>query len=82
MGRASAQVALNWLRAQPGVLPVLGARTLSQLEDNLACLDFSLGPADMASLDALAAPQRGYPHDYLRRTRSLAFAGFDPLLDA
>jgi aryl-alcohol dehydrogenase-like predicted oxidoreductase len=82
LGRASAQVALNWLRAQPGVLPVLGARTLAQLEDNLACLDFSLGPDEVARLDGLVVPQPGYPQDYLRRTRSLAFAGFDQLLDA
>ncbi|HEV8691338.1 MAG TPA: aldo/keto reductase [Ideonella sp.] len=82
LGKPAAQVALNWLRAQPGVLPVLGARTVAQLEDNLACLDFTLAPHDLARLDALSAIQLGYPHDYLSRTRSIAHAGFEKVLDA
>jgi len=36
---SSAVVALAWLRAQGGVIPILGARTAQQLADNLACLD-------------------------------------------
>jgi aryl-alcohol dehydrogenase-like predicted oxidoreductase len=36
-GRSPAQVALRWLMQQPGVTaPIIGARTLDQLEDNLA----------------------------------------------
>ena len=82
LGRPAAQVALNWLRAQPGVLLVLGARTAAQLDDNLACLDFTLAPGDLARLDALRPIRLGYPHDYLSRTRSIAHAGFDKALDA
>ena len=82
LGRPAAQVALNWLRAQPGVLPVLGARTAAQLDDNLACLDFTLAPDDLARLDALRPIRFGYPHDYLSRTRPIAHAGFDKALDA
>jgi aryl-alcohol dehydrogenase-like predicted oxidoreductase len=77
LDRPPAQVALNWLRAQPGVVPLLGARTPAQLEDNLACLDFGLDAQAVARLDALSAIEPGYPHDYLRRTKALAHAGFE-----
>src|SRR5690242_6232167 len=44
-GRSLAQVALAWLRHRSvPVIPILGARKLPQLEDNLASLDLSLTP--------------------------------------
>ncbi|HMC16937.1 MAG TPA: aldo/keto reductase [Albitalea sp.] len=79
--RPPAQVALNWVRAQPGVVPLLGARTHTQLQDNLACLEFELEPQARARLDELSAIELGYPHDYLKRTRSIAHAGFESRLD-
>ncbi|HSW04930.1 aldo/keto reductase [Aquabacterium sp.] len=81
LGRPPAQVALNWVRAQAGVLPLLGVRTDAQLQDNLACLEFKLEAGALARLDALSAIPLGQPHDYLRRTRALATAGFDARLD-
>ena len=43
IGRSMAQVALAWLRYRPvPVIPIIGARKLSQLEDNLASLDLTL----------------------------------------
>jgi aryl-alcohol dehydrogenase-like predicted oxidoreductase len=43
LGRSMAQVALAWLRYRPvPVIPILGARKLSQLQDNLASLDLTL----------------------------------------
>jgi len=39
LGLSSAVIALAWLRAQGGVIPILGARTAQQLADNLACLE-------------------------------------------
>ena len=42
---ASTQVALAWLRYRPvPVIPILGARKLTQLQDNLASLDLQLSP--------------------------------------
>jgi aryl-alcohol dehydrogenase-like predicted oxidoreductase len=41
LGRAPAQVALNWLRHK-GVIPLLGASKLLQIESNLASLEFDL----------------------------------------
>ena len=49
--RSPSQVALAWVRQQPGVIvPILGARTAAQLEDNLAALDLRLSEAHMARL--------------------------------
>src|SRR5512134_1399328 len=54
IGRTPSQVALAWVRQQPfGVIvPILGAKTIGQLSDNLGCLDVPLGPEQLAKLDA------------------------------
>ena len=61
--RSAAQVALNWAATQPGVTsPILGASKLSQLEDNLGALDFSI-PAELRrQLDAISAPASLHPY--------------------
>lgn len=47
MGKPAAQVALNWVATQPGVTStIIGATSTSQLESNLACLDFAI-PAEL-----------------------------------
>ena len=66
IGRTPAQVALNWVRQQPGVIvPLVGAKTRSQLDENLGCLDFELAPEDVARLDAVSKIELGFPHDFL-----------------
>ena len=65
LGLSSPLVALAWLRAQGGVIPILGARTAQQLAGNLASLDVTL-PADaLAQLDRVSYVARGFPHDFL-----------------
>ena len=57
-----ARVALAWVRAQPGVTStIIGARRVSQLEDNIASLDVNLGADELARLDALTRPSFGFP---------------------
>jgi aryl-alcohol dehydrogenase-like predicted oxidoreductase len=70
-----AQVALAWLRyrAVP-VIPIIGARKLSQLQDNLASLDLELSAEQLKSLDAasrfeLEFPQRLYEKEMVRAIR-------------
>lgn len=66
IGCSPSQAALNWVRQQPGVvIPLLGARRLSQIEDNLGCLDHPLGAAQVARLDAVSRIELGFPHDFL-----------------
>ena len=52
VGRSMAQVALAWLRYRPvPVIPIIGARKLSQLKDNLASADVSLSAKQLKTLD-------------------------------
>lgn len=61
------QVALAWLLAQPAVVSVLlGARTLAQLEDNLAAPGLSLSMDEIARLNEASAPEEGYPYRFIR----------------
>lgn len=64
--RSPAQVALNWLRAK-GSIPIIGARKLEQLQDNLACVEWELTPEQIAYLDAASAIELGFPHDFLEK---------------
>ncbi len=72
IGRTPSQVAINWVRQRsPNIIPLLGARRLDQLMDNLGVLDFELDEAQMAALTAVKPHPREYPHsywnDYIRR---------------
>ena len=63
-----AQVALAWIRERPGqLLPILGATTPNQLDDNLASLDVQLGEEERERLDDVSAIDLGFPHDFLAR---------------
>jgi aryl-alcohol dehydrogenase-like predicted oxidoreductase len=47
--------------------PIIGARTLAQLEDNLGALDVRFTDDERAALDAVSAVELGFPHDFLAR---------------
>jgi aryl-alcohol dehydrogenase-like predicted oxidoreductase len=63
VGRSMAQVALNWCVNRPGVAAaIVGASRLSQLDDNLGALDFTI-PAELRSeLDGASAIDAPYPY--------------------
>jgi aryl-alcohol dehydrogenase-like predicted oxidoreductase len=66
IGRTPAQVALNWVLHRPGVTtPIVGARTLDQLEDNLGATGWRLDDAQLATLDDASAIELGYPYDFI-----------------
>ena len=67
-GSTPAQVALAWVlaRRDPVVIPILGARTTAQLEENLAARNVVLTGAEVTALDAASAVDLGFPHDFLR----------------
>jgi aryl-alcohol dehydrogenase-like predicted oxidoreductase len=85
LGQSPAQVALNWLRSQPGVMiPIIGARTVDQLKDNLSCLDYNLDEEAMGDLDEISRIELGFPHDFLESEipKDLVYAGtFDQIDD-
>jgi aryl-alcohol dehydrogenase-like predicted oxidoreductase len=51
------QLALAWTLQQPGITsPIIGPRTLEQLEDNLKALDVKLDDEDRRRIDAISPP--------------------------
>jgi aryl-alcohol dehydrogenase-like predicted oxidoreductase len=65
LGLSPAVTALAWLRAQGGVIPILGARTAQQLATNLAFLDAELPAEALMRLNKVSHVPRGFPHDFL-----------------
>lgn len=51
------QLALAWCLQQPGITsPIIGPRTLSQLEENLGALQVTLAPDDLRQIDQIVPP--------------------------
>jgi aryl-alcohol dehydrogenase-like predicted oxidoreductase len=66
IGRTPSQVAINWVRQQPGVvIPILGARTEAQIKDSLGCLEFTLTEAQLRQLGEASPIHLGFPHAFL-----------------
>jgi aryl-alcohol dehydrogenase-like predicted oxidoreductase len=66
--RTPAQVALNWLLRRPGVTaPIIGARTLEQLEQNLGAVGWALSDEEVERLDEVSAVPLPSPHDFIHR---------------
>jgi aryl-alcohol dehydrogenase-like predicted oxidoreductase len=83
IGRPSSQVALNWLRRQRGVIPILGARTLEQFRENLATLEYELSDEQMERLNKVSQIELGFPHDFLSSEvpRSFLYGGMIDQID-
>jgi aryl-alcohol dehydrogenase-like predicted oxidoreductase len=64
IGRSMAQVALAWLRHRPvPVIPIIGARKLSQFQDNLASFDLTLSAEQLKTLDEASRIELGFPYE-------------------
>jgi diketogulonate reductase-like aldo/keto reductase len=71
-----ARIALAWVQGRPGVTStILGARTLAQLDDNLAALEVTLTKEHVAALDALSKPALNFPSDFLGFAGSFMHGG-------
>jgi aryl-alcohol dehydrogenase-like predicted oxidoreductase len=68
LGVSPARVALAWTRRRSGVLPILGARTVQQLRDNLGCAAVTLPPELATRLEAATGFQVGFPTDFITQT--------------
>jgi aryl-alcohol dehydrogenase-like predicted oxidoreductase len=77
-GRSMAQVALSWLRHRTvPVIPIIGARKVSQLRDNLGSLDLELSAEQLQSLDGASRIELGFPQSAYEResTRAVRYGG-------
>jgi aryl-alcohol dehydrogenase-like predicted oxidoreductase len=77
-GRPLAQIALAWLRHRDvPVIPIIGARKMAQLQDNLASLTLQLSPEQVSLLDDASAIELGFPQEFyqMELVRGLMFGG-------
>ena len=78
LGRSMAQVALAWLRHRTvPVIPIIGARKLSQLQDNLASLELELSAEHLKGLEEASRIELGFPFDLYNweTLRGLVYGG-------
>lgn len=73
-GATPSQVAIAWARSKsPAIHPIIGARRLDQLLDNLGATDVDLGDDAAARLDAAAGIDLGFPATFIRETSPWVF---------
>jgi aryl-alcohol dehydrogenase-like predicted oxidoreductase len=74
LGATPAQVAIAWTRARSeSVHPILGARHLSQLLDNLGAAELKLPEDALARLDAATEIDLGFPATFIRDNSTWVF---------
>lgn len=84
LGTSPARVALSWVHDRPGmVAPIVGARNVEQLQDNVAAADLHLDDAIRTRLDEVSAPTVGqYPYGpFGTAQRARLVEGGVPLMD-
>ena len=57
----------------PAVHPIVGARRLDQLVDNLGAVDCHLDAESLRRLDDASAISLGFPHDFIRDTAGFVY---------
>ena len=66
--KTPAQVALRWLLQMPAVTaPIVGARTVTHLQDNLGAVGWTLTEAQQRYLTEVSQPTLVYPYDFIHR---------------
>src|SRR5215218_4408809 len=70
IGKSYAQISLNWLLRQDGVTaPIIGARTLEQLEDNIGASGWELTSEHIEELSEASALEDVYPYRFIREAQ-------------
>ena len=71
-GKSYAQIALNWLLQVPGITaPIIGARSLDQLNDNLGAVDWQLNENQVRQLSVASAIEDIYPYRFIREAQRI-----------
>jgi aryl-alcohol dehydrogenase-like predicted oxidoreductase len=72
LGSTPSAVSIAWLLAKPQVTSVIfGARTVEQLDANLAGAELELSPKHVAMLDQASAYELGYPYSFIQMTQTI-----------
>ena len=64
--RKPSQVALRWLLNHRDIIPIIGVRSNSQLEENMGCLETELSAGQIERLDSVSKIDPGFPHHFLK----------------
>lgn len=73
-GASPSQVAIAWAMARSSSIhPILGARRVDQLVDNLGALDIRLTAEECDRLEAATGFTPGFPSDFIAETSSWVF---------
>jgi aryl-alcohol dehydrogenase-like predicted oxidoreductase len=84
LGKSPAQVALGWLRHRPTpIIPIIGARRLAQVRDNLSSLDLKLDASQLERLDSVSQVELGFPQNFynIDFVKGLVYGGLRDKLD-
>jgi aryl-alcohol dehydrogenase-like predicted oxidoreductase len=74
IGATPAQVAIAWTKARsPAIHPIIGARRLDQLLDNLGAADLEIPAEALSRLDTATQPDLGFPADFIHETSPWVF---------
>jgi aryl-alcohol dehydrogenase-like predicted oxidoreductase len=72
VGATPAAVSIAWLLAKPQVTSVIfGARSIDQLEANLAGAELQLAGKHVEALDKASAFELGYPYEFIKNTQAM-----------
>jgi len=83
LGATSAQVAVAWVRQRGRwVIPILGVRTLEQLQELLGCLDLELSAEHLARLRDASRIELGFPYELLTGPQGqLVYGDLEPQIE-
>jgi aryl-alcohol dehydrogenase-like predicted oxidoreductase len=81
LGVTAAQVAIAWTRTRsPAVYPIVGARHVDQLIDNIGAIELVLPTDIMGRLEAVAPFDVGFPATFIGEITPWVFGAADPSL--
>ncbi|WUH91975.1 aldo/keto reductase [Streptomyces sp. NBC_00433] len=82
LGVTASQVAIAWTRARSrAVHPIIGARSVEQLKDNLGALDVALPAEAVERLEAAVDFTAGFPTDFIDQTGPWVFGDASARVD-
>jgi aryl-alcohol dehydrogenase-like predicted oxidoreductase len=82
LGVTASQVAIAWTRTRSRcVHPILGARRLDQLLDNLGALEVELPPEAITRLERATGFEVGFPTDFIAETTPWVFGSTQDRVD-
>ena len=66
--KSYSQIALSWIRTKSEITaPIIGARTMDQLEDNLGCIGWNLTKEEIEALDEISSIEVPYPYGFIKK---------------